>query len=156
MEVIKSQTIGGFRVHIFTKKDQAMISNYKDFDESMLLGGITGFEEYYESFIPNNYSISYTFDDANVKKLTFNRIQAVIGVMPDYHIYLDTLRYDPNFILDEGLDFVFCHNTQKGLKFIKHFNVILNKLKANGEYQSIMGPSLFPLTHNRNNNTSTN
>ena len=143
--VIQSQAIGGFRIHLFTLKNHPVIRRFSDLKGNIVLGGLTGFKEYYESFIPNSYSISYAFDDTtSLQKLKFARVNALIGVMPDYRIFKDTLDYDQDFILQEGLDFLFCHDNNKGTQFKIKFDEALNKLKINGQYEAIMGYSFLP------------
>jgi len=143
IRVVKSLALGGFRVHFFTLKGQPIISSFSDVTAHKKIGGIVGFESFYASIMSSRHEIDYVLDDKkNMSKLKLGRVDALIGVLPDFKPYMEYLDYDREFILNEGLDYIFCHDNAIGNIYKDKFNSVLNIIKKNGEYKKVMG-SLF-------------
>ncbi len=137
--VITSYPLGVYKVYIFTKKGEPVISNYAQLNGKRV-GGIDGYQAYYQDLIKNNIEVSYFPTEENqLLRYEAGRFDAIVGFMPDWIPYLDTLDYDPNFALLVGYDYMTVWNTPEGRYFIDKISTALLNMKLDGTLKEILG-----------------
>ncbi|WDP91973.1 MAG: hypothetical protein HUN04_20540 [Desulfobacter sp.] len=88
----------------------------------------------------NNIVIDYLADEKNqIKKLNLGRIDAIIGFMPDWIPFLDTLSYDPEFPVHTGYDYMTVWKTPEGKSFVAKISSALRELHSDGTLKKILG-----------------
>lgn len=103
-KIISIYKLGVYKLFIFTKKGEIPISSYTQL-KGRSVGGIIGYEAYYQEIVRHNIHIDYFADEENqIKNFEEGRIDGIIGIMPDWIPYLNKLSYDPNFPIHAGYD----------------------------------------------------
>lgn len=95
-------------------------------------------------------------ENTRIRMLNANRIDAVLGFVPDAMLAAEALdmpvpRYDTNLsLVSDGGVSIICHDTKNTKHFINKANHIIDKLKVNGKLRSLLGPHadiVKPTTH---------
>lgn len=142
---ILSDLLGRVRLHIFTLKHSLSIKSFSDITINQKIGGMLGIEMAYQSVVPKSVTIKYALsDDINIAKLKLGRISGLLAFLPDLSSHLHELNYDPEFILKEGGDRLYCHITKDNHDYVDRVNASLKFLKKSGDYKKIMGSFYLP------------
>jgi len=85
-------------------------------------------------------------EEVRLKMLYGNRVDAIIGFIPDALIAADKLGIKVpshegayTYFADSPITLV-CYNTEENRKFINKFNTLIKQLKLSGELREILGP----------------
>ena len=142
---ILSDLVGAVRLHLFTLKNASAIKSLSNITVDQKIGGVLGIEMAYQSVVPRSVTIEYALsDDINIAKLKLGRISGLLAFLPDLSSHLHELNYDPNFILKEGGDRLYCHITKDNHVYVDSINASLKLLKKSKEYKEIMGAFYLP------------
>lgn len=138
-QIITSYPLGAYKLYIFTRKDDPPISSYAQL-EGKTVGGVIGYEAYYQELLKRKIDIQYIADEeSQIKKLELRRIDAVIGFMPDWIPLSNTLAYDPKFPVHTGYDYMTVWNTPEGQAFVAKLSPALQGMKHDGTLQRLLG-----------------
>ncbi len=137
--IITSYPLSVYKVYVFTKKGEPVISNYAQLNGKRV-GGVDGYQAYYQGLIKNNIEISYfPTEDKQLQRYNVGRFDAIVGFMPDWIPYLDSLDYDPDFALLVGYDYMTVWNTSEGKLFVNDISKALLNMKLDGTLKKILG-----------------
>jgi hypothetical protein len=138
-KIITSYPLGVFKLYIFTRKGEAPISNFSQL-HGKKIGGVIGYEAYYQKLIKQKILIDYVADEKNqLMKLKFKRVDAVLGFLPDWSPIAKTLSYDPKFPVSIGYDYMTVWNTVEGKSFVNKISPVLMKMKEDGTLKKLLG-----------------
>ena len=138
-KILTSYPLGIYKVHIFTKKGQPVISNFKQL-ENKVVGGINGYQQYYQELTKNKVKISYfTHEHSQMDRLNLGRIDTIVGFLPDWLEHSDTLDYDPQFPIYVGYDYMTVWNTPQGQDFVNKISLALQRMKSDGSLKKVLG-----------------
>ena len=139
--IISSFPLGAFSFHIFTRKSSQAINKLSQL-ANLNIGAVNGQEHYYLDRLPptlhNKLKLLNT-DKQGVDMLTLKRLDAYVGALPDLNPYLESLNYDPKFVLYKSFDRITCHNTSQNQAFLNELSAALEAMKEAGDYQAIAG-----------------
>jgi len=134
-----SSPIGWYRVHILTLKSVPMISSFSDIPSEAAIGSLRGMQELTTSIMPKHIAVNYVNDNSqNIEMLRKGRINALIAIFPNLKNFSEELHYNSEFILDEGKDYIICHKSEYGAKFISKINKALEQMSVDGSYDRII------------------
>jgi len=137
---IYSNPLGVYRLHLMTLRSQPLVHSIAELGPRTTLGGLLGLKPAYQNTAIAHFKIEEVLHERqNIDKLKLERIDAILGFVPDYNKYLDQLHFDSKLVLLEGYDRLYCHNTDKAREYLRNFNLALDRMKADGSYKQIMG-----------------
>jgi hypothetical protein len=138
-KIITSYPLGAFKLYLFTRKGELSISNLSQL-RGKKIGGVIGYEAYYQKLIKQKIPIDYVADEENqLMKLKLKRVDAVLGFFPDWSPIAKTLSYDPNFPVSIGYDYMTVWNTAKGREFVNKISPALMEMKKDGTLKKLLG-----------------
>ncbi len=138
-KIITSYPLGVYKLFIFTGKRETPVSSYEQL-KGKSIGGVSGYEAYYQELVNNNIRIDYLANEENqIKKLEAGRIDAIIGFMPDWIPFLNKLSYDPGFPIHLGYDYMTVWNTPEGKSFVDKISPVLRDMNSDGTLKKILG-----------------
>lgn len=143
--LIKSYPIDRISLRVFTKTNNPIITNLKQLDGKRLAywNGLT-----IEQLIPPELSLTLETtpnEEVRVKMLEANRIDAILGFIPDVLLAAEDLelnlpKYDKNLALFHEAVSLICHENEKTTHLIEQFNKIISDMKKTGKLKEILGP----------------
>ncbi len=144
-KMIASTPIDRVSLRIFTLPDKPIIQKLQDLEgkKVALWNGLDP-----GIFLKDiNVDVENTpNEEVRVRMLNANRIDAILGFVPDVYLASEKLGLKPphaskeiSLFNDEGASLV-CFNTSDNQLFISEFNSILDELKKSGKLREILGP----------------
>ena len=135
--------LGAFAYYMFTPYGQAALTDPKQL-ESLRVGAVVGHDTYYKHRLNERIALEFvTNDRQNIKKLSLNRLDAMIGAIPDLLPYVAQFSFSPKHALVESYDRITCHKNHRTSLFLDSLSPSLKNLKNNGTYKAIAGSLYF-------------
>jgi ABC-type amino acid transport substrate-binding protein len=135
--ILYSFPLGAFAYYIFSPKDKPPISSSSDIVDKRI-GGVIGHDNYYKDALDKRIELSLAYSDSkNIQLLELNRIDYLIGALPDLNAYIDELNYVPTKPLVQSFDRITCHANDTNKQFLNTLSVQLKKMKEQGRYKEI-------------------
>lgn len=142
-KILASFPLGAFAYYMFTKSGRPSLKNPQEL-ERLRVGAVYGHESYFRSTISEKVKLSMvSSDNQNIKKLSLNRIDALIGALPDLGPFLPQLSCSPKHPLLRSYDKITCYNSKKNETFLRDLNVRLQLMKETGRYEEISGDLFY-------------
>lgn len=138
-QILTSYPLGVYKLFVFTRKGSAAISSVEQL-KGLRVGGVIGYEAYYQTLLAYGVKLDYVGnEDLQFKKLSVGRIDAIVGFMPDWLVFADTLIYDPNFPISVGYDYLTVWKTPLGQAFVEQISPALQEMHQDGSLKAILG-----------------
>jgi ABC-type amino acid transport substrate-binding protein len=142
---LSSSPIDKVSLRLLTKADAPVISDLREL-EGKNIAVINGLNpDIFFSQIDVSVESSAS-EEARIRMLNANRIDAVLGFVPDALLAAEALNIpvpkysaDLSFVSGEGVSII-CHDTKPSNTFLKETNLIIEKLKKSGKLRAILGP----------------
>jgi hypothetical protein len=145
--------LGAFAYFMFTPQNQPTLTDPSQL-ESLQVGAVYGHDTYYKHRLSEHTNLIMVSDDLqNVKKLSLNRLDVMIGALPDLLPYITRFNFSADHPLVESFDRITCHKNEKTELFLDALSSSLKKLKLNGSYEKIAGPLYFDFSENDTSKT---
>jgi len=136
--IITTFPLGVFKLFLFTRNDEAPISSYDQLKDRKV-GGVIGYEAYYQPLIDHDVPIDYMVKEENqFKKLEMGRIDVIIGFLPDWIPFLNNLSYDPDFPIHIDYDYMTVWKTPEGIDFVDRISHALQDMKQDGTIEKLL------------------
>jgi len=135
--IVYTYPLGAFAYYIFTAKNSPAISDPQKL-RGLRVGGVFGHNNYYQHTLAKDISlIMVNKDIQNIEKLRLNRLDAIIGALPDLTHYKPELSYDASAPLVKSFDRITCRQSERNRAFVGSVSSAMRQLKHLGVYQKI-------------------
>ena len=139
IKLVSSYPFGAAKVHIFSLRGQPVVSSMDEL-EGKRLGGTRHDIGYYGPVISRGIAIDYAPTQIlSLEKLKAGRVDAILGIVPDFIPYLGQVDFDPDHPLTVFYDRLICHDNGLGRSVTERVSEALEAMKSEGFTQGIMG-----------------
>ncbi len=130
-QLLLSDTLGGFRMYIFTGRNHPVPTLDQLRDKAV--GAISGLDSLYQPVIQAGIRLTYVDQARSLTgMLESGRVSAVVGFLPDLSPFLDRLSYDEGRPLLRGTDHLVCTRSAASHRFIGQINSSLRRMHQEG------------------------
>jgi hypothetical protein len=137
--IVATYPLSVYKAFIFTRKGEPAISSMSQLNGKVV--GITlGYE--FNSVQWDKYQINlqhFSNEKYQFNRLYAGRVDAIVGFLPDWIPFLESLSYDPEFPIEVGYDYIIVWNNPKGRRFAEKISYALLHMKEDGTLKEIMG-----------------
>ncbi len=138
-KIITSYPITVFKLYMFTRKGTEPPTSPEQLVGKQV-GGVMGHEGFYDRL--KDLKIDYSMandDNQNLKMLEMERVDVLLGFLPDLAEASADMAYAPDAYLYTGYDAINCRKNPETEIFIEKISRAIKEMKADGTLKSIMG-----------------
>ncbi|WP_141096253.1 hypothetical protein [Lacimicrobium sp. SS2-24] len=151
-QLLSSYPFNSANLHLFTLQTKPKISNLQQVAaNNHLIVGLNGYLGYYSDEIIREevYGrlVLVTDEERALNMLRQNRVDVLIGFMPDYTRHLNELHYDKSFSLGETLDGLTCRTSDLGIATINALSLVFKDMHKDGLLEKILGDEFIDFTY---------